>query len=41
LTDEKEEELVAFLCCHASMGFSKSQKELLALVQVMAEHKGT
>jgi len=40
LNDEEEEELVAFLRCCASVGFSKSRKELLALVQAMADHKG-
>jgi len=40
LNDEEGEELVAFLRRCASVGFSKSWKELLALVQAMAEHKG-
>ena len=40
LNDEEEEELVTFLRRCASVGFSKSRKELLALVQAMAEHKG-
>ena len=34
-----EEELVAFLCRCASVGLSKSWKELLALVQAIAEAK--
>ena len=41
LNDEEEEELDAFLCRCVSVGLSKSQKELLALVQVTAESKGT
>ena len=41
LNDEEEEELVAFLCRCASVGLSKSRKELLALVQAIAESKGT
>ena len=39
LNDEEEEELVTFLRRCASVGFSKSRKELLALVQAMAEQK--
>ena len=39
LNGEEETELVAFLRRCASVGFSKSRKGLLALVQVMAEHK--
>ena len=41
LNDEEEEELVIFLRRCASVGFSKSRKELLALVQAIAEQKGT
>ena len=41
LNDEEEEELVAFLHRCASVGLSKSRKELLALVQAIAESKGT
>ena len=38
ILNDDEEELVAFL---ASVGSSKSRKELLALVQAIAESKGT
>ena len=41
LNDKEEEELVAFLHRCASVGLSKSRKELLALVQAIAESKGT
>ena len=41
LNDEEEEELVAFLRRCASVGLYKSRKELLALVQAIAESKGT
>ena len=41
LNDGEEEELVAFLRRCASVGLSKSRKELLALVQAIAESKGT
>ena len=41
LNDNEEEELVAFLRRCASVGSSKSRKELLALVQAIAESKGT
>ena len=40
LNDEEEEGLVAFLRRCASIGLSKSRKELLALVQAIAESKG-
>ena len=41
LNDKEEEELVAFLHRCASVGLSKSRKELLALVQAIAGSKGT
>ena len=40
LNDEEEEGLVAFLRRCAPVGLSKSRKELLALVQAIAESKG-
>ena len=40
LTDEEEEELVAFILGSASIGYSKTIKEILALVQGTLEARG-
>ena len=40
LSDVEEEELVQFLLCCSSIGFAKSRKQILAIVQSVVHQKG-
>ena len=40
LSDEEEEELVNFLCGCAAVGYARSKRDIIALVQQVVANKG-